>query len=186
MTTERTFAMSVKKTVRNTAYCAVISSLICVVLIIGGLIESLDLLCASAAAIVIHVVFSEKGTRNALMIFAVSALLSNILLPLRTCPMYFLFFFGYYPVMRGFLHGKIKSRLFAFLVLALIYNAVMLFLFTVFKTVFGMANEPVYMFILLFICANLFFFSFDLLTDRIMIIYNHKIKKLFDKTSNKK
>ena len=180
------FEMNVKKTIRNTAFSAVISALVSVVLILGGFFDAFDLLCAAAASVVIHVVFSEKGARNALMIFAVSAVLSNVLMPLRSCPMYFLFFFGYYPVLRGFLIKKIKSKVLAFIISALIFNAVMVFLFSVFKAVFGMENEPFYMFIFLFAAANFFFFCFDRLIGRIMILYNYKIKKIFDKMKDKK
>ena len=54
-------------------------------------------------------------------------------------------------------------------------------LYLLFRSIFGLQNEPVYMYVLLLFAANLFFGCFELLTGRIKILYDYKIKKLFKK-----
>ena len=55
----------------------------------------------------------------------------------------------------------------------------MALLFTVFKNIFGIYNEPAFMYITLIVVSNVFFFVFELLLSRIHILYEYKIKKLF-------
>lgn len=173
--------MKSKDKIKRTAYSSVTSALVTVILILGGFFDMLDLSCASAAALIIHVVYTETGAKNALLVYAVSALLSNLLLPMRSCPVLFLAFFGFFPILRGVLQKKINHEKLTYVLLLLFYNADMILLFTVFKGIFGVQNEPAYMYALLLFSANLFYVCFELLIGRIMIIYNYYIKNKFKK-----
>lgn len=171
--------MKLKERIRILSYSSISASLITVILLLGGFFDILDLACASVCSLFIHVLMYEMGKKRALLIYAVSSVISILLLPMRSCSLFYVAFFGYYPVLKEYLSNKIKSKPILKTVLLLIYNIVMILLFVLFKTVFGMQNEPVYMYVLLLITSNVFYFAFDLLLSRIMIIYNYKIKKMF-------
>lgn len=178
--------MRYRDTVRKTAYSSIIASVVTVIIIIGSVLDIVDLAAASLCALIIHVVYNEAGGSRALLIFAVSSSLSLMLMPMRSCPLLFVSFFGYYPILRAFLYKHIKSKALSYTLLILLYNVVMYLLFTLFKGVFGIAEEPVYMYILLLVTSNIFFVTFELLIGRIMILYTYKIKKTFKTKGNKK
>ena len=173
--------MKTKNSIKNTATLSVLSALATVLLVLGGFFDVLDLACASVAALIINIVCNEYGHKNALLVFGVSALLSNKLLPFRTCPILFVAFFGYFPVLRNFLYNKIKFRRIVYILLLLLYNGVMVILYQLFKEIFGIANEPLSIIIGLLVSSNIFYVCFEMLLGRIMILYNYYIKRKVNK-----
>ncbi len=169
--------MKLKEQIKTTATLSVLSALTTVLLIIGGFFDVLDLVCASVSSLIIHIICKEYGNSKAGLVFAVSAVLSNLFLPLRSCPITFAAFFGYFPIIREVLYKKIKLKKLVYAILLLIYNLVMILLYNLFKEVWGLVNEPPVMYIALLVAANIFYISFDLLLSRIMILYNYYIKK---------
>ena len=51
--------MKLRKTIRTTAYSAVLAALVSVLVIIGSTFDMLDLSCAAAASLVIHLCLRE-------------------------------------------------------------------------------------------------------------------------------
>lgn len=169
--------MKIKEQIKTTATLSVLSALVTVLLILGGFFDVLDLVCASVAALIIHIVCREYGYKSSLLVFAVAAVLSNLFLPLRSCPILFAAFFGYFPIIRTFLYSKIKYKNLVYGLLLLLYNGVMVGIYHLFKEIFGIANEPMSVVWALLGSANLFYICFDMLLGRIMILYNYYIKR---------
>ena len=169
--------MKMKEQIKLTATLSVLSALVTVLLVLGGFFDVLDLICASVAALLIHVVCNEYRYKSALLVFAVSAVLSNMILPLRSCPILFAAFFGYFPILRIFMYRKIKYKKLVYLLLLVLYNCVMVVIYHMFKEIFGIANEPIAIVWALLGSANLFYVCFDMLIGRIMILYNYYIKR---------
>ena len=103
--------MKLRKTIRTTAYSAVLAALVSVLVIIGSTFDMLDLSCAAAASLVIHLCLTEIDAKHAFMIYACAALLSFLAAPMRSCTLYFAAFFGYYPLVRSFLAKHIYCYL---------------------------------------------------------------------------
>ena len=68
---------------RRTALGGIVSALGLVVMYLGSVIDVLDLSAAAFASILLIAVIAEHGRRDALCVFAVTALLSLLLLPTR-------------------------------------------------------------------------------------------------------
>ena len=179
-------SMKLKNTIKSMALSSLLSALITTFILIGSLFDIFDLICASVCSIIIHIINEKIRTRTAFMIYSVSSVISFILMPLRSCSLYFIAFFGYYPIIRQLIFKKIKNRLVSYTILMLIYNLTTISLYVIFANLFGLNNEPVYMYIALIVTSNIFYFAFDLLISRIMIIYNYKLHKMFGgRRSNK-
>lgn len=171
--------MKLQSKIKQTAYSSVISALIAVLLLLGGVFDMLILSCASAAALIIHIVLTETGAKNALLVYAVSSLLANILMPMNACPIIFTAFFGFFPVLRHFVQSRIKQKQISYILLLLFYNADMVLIYTLFKGIFGLADQsPAYLAALLIVSLNLFYICFELLLGRIIILYRYRIKKM--------
>ena len=165
--------------IRTTAISALLAALTSVIVIIGSSFEALDLSCAAAASLIIQLCLTEIDAGHAFMIYACSAVLSFLAMPMTSCTLYFAAFFGYYPLVRKLIAKYIKRKISYYALLFAFYNMVMIALFVLFKSVFGVQNEPVYLYVLLLLSANLFFGCFELLTGRIKILFDYRIKKHF-------
>ena len=169
--------MKTKDKIKTTATLSVLSAFVTVLLILGGFFDVLDLMCASVAALLIHIICTEYGSKQALLVYAVASILSNLFLPLRSCPIIFTAFFGYFPVLRTYLYRKIKHKNLVYVLLLLLYNGVMVAIYNLFKEAFGIANEPVAIVWALLGSSNLFYICFEMLLSRIIILYNYYIKR---------
>lgn len=125
--------MKLRKTIRTTASSAVLAALVSVLVIIGSTFDMLDLSCAAAASLIIHLAMTEIDSAHAFMIYACAAILSFLASPMRSCTLFFAAFFGYYPLVRAFLAKHIRNKKLYYLLLFAFYNAVMLVLFLLFK-----------------------------------------------------
>ncbi len=166
-----------KKNARNMAYSAILAALVTVFVVLGGVLDVLDLTSAAVSALILCIVADEMGNRRALLIYLVSAALSLILMPGTTATVYFVFFFGYYPVLRTFLNRVLAGRKgHVFAILFDIYNLFSFGIYFFFKKLFGMENDPLAVKILYFVVSDAFFCAFELLCSRIYILYRYKIK----------
>ena len=75
------------------------AALVVAILAVGSLIDVLDLTLALFAGVLVMIVDVEFSEGCAWSVFAVSAPLS-FLLPVRTAPLLFVLFFGWYPLFR--------------------------------------------------------------------------------------
>ena len=173
--------VKLKEKIRTTAYTAIIAAAVTVILLIGGIFDIVDLACVSVSALVIHLAYGEFGGKYAFLIYAVAALLSFLLMPMRSASLYFTAFFGYYPLLRAFTAKHVRRKGLYYAILFLVYNAAMTALYILFKSVFGVEGEPPAMLLALLISSNVFFACLELLTGRIQILYDYKIKKILQK-----
>ena len=179
--------MGMKDGIRKLAFSAMAAALSATILLIGSAFDMLDLACAAAASLIVHVILQETDVMHAFLVFASSFAVSFILMPMRSCSILFAFFFGYYPILRWYVRKYIKFKPLRLIIYFTVFNAAMVCLFFLFKGLFGLAGEPVYLYILLIISSNVFFACFEMLTGKIMILYNYRIKnKIFNKNNNKK
>ena len=96
-----------KRKTRILAYCSILSALSVVILLAGSFFSVLDLSAAALASFVIIFVISEIGRPQAFVVFAVTALLSLILLPERSPAVFYSCFIGYYPILKSLIETRL-------------------------------------------------------------------------------
>lgn len=163
-----------KKEIKRIALSAVFSALIVVLILLGTFIELLDITVAAVCALAIYIVLMETKDKYPFLVYLSSSVLSLILTPLSTATLYFVGFFGYYPILKKSLSKQNKHI--RKLICVLTFNIVMILMMLLFKTVFALQNEPPLMYILLLISSNVFFFCFDYLLDVFSFIYYKKLR----------
>lgn len=166
-----------KKQIRKITLSSVLSALIVVFLLLGSFIETLDLTVCALCTLIVFVCEIEIGEKYPLLVYLTSCVLSLIFQPLSTATLYFVAFFGYYPILRKKM--KKLSKRTRKLICAIIYNMAMILLMLVFKAVFALQNEPWQMYLVLLVLSNVFFFCFDYLLDMFSFIYIKKIRTKF-------
>lgn len=80
--------------------CALLSALSVVLLYFGSLVEVLDLSMAVLASLAVVVLVIERGGAYPWLIYAVTSMLSLLLLPNKFGAVVYAFFMGFYPIVK--------------------------------------------------------------------------------------
>lgn len=104
----------------NVAFCGIVSALAAIVML-GSLIPSMAYAVPALAGMVIWTITEHMSVKWAYLSFAAVSLLSLMIVPEIEANMFFIFFFGYYPIVCIHLE-KINNKLVRFLLKLLIFN----------------------------------------------------------------
>ena len=157
--------------VRKIAFGAILAALACVMLLIGGVLELLDMTSAAAASAVVLISCALLGMKSALSVYAVSAALTLILMPSATSTIYYVLLLGYYPILKILLEKKVRKRAFRVPLKLLIFNAGVAAIAALFVRLYGIEkvlNEfsvpgismPVFL-VAFFVLLNVFLLVYD-------------------------
>lgn len=161
------------------ATSGVLAALAVVILLLGSLIELLDLSAAAMASLVIMVAVIDLGIGYAAGVYAVAAVLSVLLFP-KTATIVFAVFVGYYPIVKVYL-DRIKPRLLQYTVKLVMFNAFLFGILWLVEQLLGAGNDWSALGVPLYVLGNLTFLVFDLAIARLSLFYIHKIKRRFQK-----
>ena len=161
-----------KKT-KKIAIGAMFSALCVAVLSLGSVVETLDLSLAILAGLVVMVINAEFSWRVASCVYLVAGLLA-LLLPAKTPALFFLAFFGWYPVAQKKI--QLLSPVWARLLKEGLFNIFVVLFLAVSAFVTG-TKEAFWVYAVLFVVSNIVFVIYDILLDRILLFYILKIRK---------
>lgn len=161
------------------ATSGVLAALAVVILLLGSLIELLDLSAAAMASLVIMVAVIDLGIGYAAGVYAVAAVLSVLLFP-KTATIVFAAFVGYYPIVKVYL-DRIKPRLLQYTVKLVMFNTFLFAILWLVEQLLGAGNDWSALGVPLYVLGNLTFLVFDLAIARLSLFYIHKIKRRFQK-----
>ena len=156
-----------------------LAALAVVILLLGSLIELLDLSAAAMASLVIMVAVIDLGIGYAAGVYAVAAVLSVLLFP-KTATIVFAAFVGYYPIVKVYL-DRIKPRLLQYTVKLVMFNTFLFAILWLVEQLLGAGNDWSALGVPLYVLGNLTFLVFDLAIARLSLFYIHKIKRRFQK-----
>ena len=90
----------VNKNLKKLTVGALLSAMGVALLSIGGIIQTVDLSAAAVVSFICIFAVIEMGSSYAWMIYAVTGVLSAIIMPHNMGAWFFLLFFGYYPILK--------------------------------------------------------------------------------------
>lgn len=155
---------------------AIFSALGTVFLYMGSLIELLDLSFALLASLIIVFADEELHRPYQYLMYAVTSIISLLILPDKYIAVVYALLGGLYPLLRVYIQ-KIRLPVIRGAVKLLCFNALFAVIFVVSKYVLGIQEDSQYAEIALFALGNLTFIVYDLLLGRLIILYNIKIRK---------
>ena len=185
---------STRHTTRRVATCGVFCALAVVMLGLGAVIEVLDVTASAAAALILLPILLCYGKKYAWLSYAVTATLGILLMPQSLAAWMYGGLTGFYPMVKmkldrlpRILGWPIKLALLT--AVLMLYLAVFYFIILggegsfadAFLHGFGEENEPP---ILAYAVVGLSVFTFilyDLLIDRLLVLYYIKWKKRVEK-----
>lgn len=183
-----------RRTTYRLAVCSVFCALGTVMLGLGALVELIDITCAALAAVLFLPVFYRYGTGYTLLCWAVTSALGLILMPQSLAPWLFACLLGYYPVVKRQV-DRLPKPLTLLCKLCIIGAALAVYLVLFWLIMMGASGSltdvlfrgfgeegtsAALIWVMVGLCI-LTFFLFDLLIDRMAILYRLKWQKRAEK-----
>ena len=179
---------------KRLALCAVLAALGVVLLGIGAIVEVMDITTPMLASLLLIPIMLCYGNGYAVMTYAVISVLSIILMPYSFAPWLFVGLAGYYPMVKSKFDRL--PRIFALILKAVLVFAALALYFCIFYLImmqgagslsdavnkaFGDENGTPWMAWAVVALAYVAFFAYDLLIDRVLVIYHFRWRERVEK-----
>lgn len=156
----------IQKPTFKIALCAIIAALAVMLMLITSLIPvgTYALPCFAGALLIAIVI--EYGAKWALGVYAVVSVLSFFVAGDKEAVLYFAMLFGYYPVLKAFIEGKLKSKLVQYVLKFALFNAAAVGSFFIATLLLAVPAEEftlfgVYVPYVFLLIGNVFFWLYD-------------------------
>ena len=170
--------MAGKNNTKRLTVCAMLSALGVVLLLVGSMVEVMDIAMAALASLLCIFAVIEYGGSAPWLIFAVTGVLSLVLLPNRTPAVMYVVFLGYYPIIKEKLE-KLKKPI-AWLLKEVIFNVSLAALFLIVRfLLMPNVSEPIWMYAVLVFLAEITFVLYDIALTRLITFYIIKLRHRF-------
>ncbi len=180
-----------KRTKKLTA-SAVLSAMGVAIMLLGGLVETLDLSMAALASFLCVFAVIELGGAYPWAIFAVTSILSLVLMPYSMTGWFYLLFFGYYAIIKEKVEklNSVISWVLKFIVfnaaLALgVIVAMLMFLpagatlLDTFIYVFGFEESGIWIAVGMYALINVVFLIYDIAVTKLITVYIYRLRGRF-------
>lgn len=165
----------------NIAYCGIMVALSVIVMLLA-LIPSMTYVLPAVSGIFIWTIADQINRKWGILSYAASALLCFLIVPEIEADLYYLFFFGYYPLAKDIVE-KIKPKLLAFAVKFLIFNIAVVIAFNIISHIMNLeqileglesfGDMAVYV---LWGAANVAFLFYDLCLNHLFFAFRKWVK----------
>ncbi len=178
------FGSDTSSRARGVATGSIFSALAFVCLLAGGYISVGTFAGPIFAGICLFPVRVELNLKWALLCYGATSILAFLIVPDIELVLFFVTLFGYYPVLLPTLNKKIRHKWLLYLCKFVMFNlaitavyAALLFLFAAPALQQPLAEAPIWYAVGMLTVANLIFFLYNILLDKVGIIYRKRIRK---------
>ena len=179
---------------KRLALCAVLAALGVVLLGVGAIVEVMDITTPMLASLLLIPIMLCYGNGYAFMTYAVTGFLGLVLMPYSFAPWMFVGLVGYYPMVKS-KFDRLPRLLALLLKVVLVLAALAVYfcafyllmmqgagsLSEAFGKAFGDEGGASWMGWAAVALAFVAFFAYDLLIDRIVVIYNYRWRERVEK-----
>ena len=166
------------KNSRILALSALLSALGVVLLFVGSASQILDLSCAALASMIVLYAVIEMGGAWPYLIYAVTSLISILILPDKFAALIYLLFAGYYPILKKAIE-KIRKLIPEWIIKIVVFNAALTGVIWASKEILGLPDEEIAFKWIVYLVCNAVFVVFDLALTRIITAYYASFRKRF-------
>ncbi len=154
------------------------SGLCLLLMFMTGMLPFSEYALPAFAGIVLIAVAEELGRKTALIVYGAVSLLSLLLTPSKEAAILFVFFFGYYPTVKGLLEQRLRFRPLRAAVKLLLFNGMIVLGYAVVVKVLGLpeildefGGFGKYSALVLLAFGNVFFVVYDYTVGNLTQIY---------------
>ncbi|MDD5952877.1 MAG: hypothetical protein PUC32_04410 [Oscillospiraceae bacterium] len=165
------------------AFCGITAALSTVIMLIAGVVPTASYALPALAGVMAVAVVVEFNVGWAFGVFAVTAGLSLLLVPDKKAVLLYLFFFGYYPILKALIE-RIKIKIVAYLVKFAIFNAAVIGAYFVALWLLALPADAFVLFgvsipWVLLIVANAIFAIYDFALSGLVVLYYKRLHPIF-------
>lgn len=167
------------RTAKTAAFAGVLTALSVLLLFVGVIISPLSYVLPIATGLLMILLIESVSVKSAVLTYFSTSFLSFILFGGKEMVLFYVFFFGYYPILRLSL-SKIKIKFLRFILKLLIFNVAMAGVQLVLIYVFGIPFDNMFGkmgIVLFFVALNLIFILYDFTFDMLVTVYDKKLKR---------
>ena len=157
------------------SFSSLLTALSLIIMLLGGLVGTLDLAAAAVASFCIIFAVIEFGYKYAALIYAASSLLGFLLLPSKTCVLFYSAFIGFYPIVKSF--AERFSLKIAYIIKLAVYltSCVLLILFWI--KIFANDTEPIILItVIIPVLGSIVFVIYDFALSKLITSYIHSLR----------
>lgn len=170
--------MSRKERTRKLTTCAMLAALGVVLLYLGSMVELVDISMAVVASLLCVFAVIEYGGSAPWLVFAVTGILSLILLPQKTPAVMYVLFFGYYPILKEKLEKRPKGISWA--LKELIFNVALALMLVLSRFMLVAPGTNLLLFYVAFVLlAEIVFPIYDVALTRLISLYLYRLRRRF-------
>ena len=170
--------MAGKNNTKRLTVCAMFSALGVVLLLVGSMVEVMDIAMAALASLLCIFAVIEYGGSTPWLIFAVTGVLSLVLLPNKTPAAMYVVFLGYYPIIKEKLE-KLKKPI-AWLLKEVIFNVSLVALFLIVRfLLMPNVSDPIWIYAVFVVLAEITFVLYDIALTRLITFYIINLRHRF-------
>ena len=165
-----------RKSTRAVTLSAFLAALGLVILFIASVWPTGQIGLAALASIFAAAAVIEMGPGRALAVYAVTSALSMLLLPVKTVPLLYVLFFGYYPIVKSLAERMTFEGLRWVVKLAVFNAALTVVWFVMGELVFDFGETEIPLF-LLYIGGSVVFAVYDYGFTKVIWFYQERMSK---------
>ena len=155
-----------------------LSALGVVLLLLGSFIEVVDISMAALASLLCIFAVVEYGGAAPWLVFAVTGVLSLVLLPNKTPAAMYVIFLGYYPIIKEKLE-RLRAPI-SWLLKEVIFNVALVVLLVVVKfLLLPSVSDPWWLYAAVIVLAEVVFVLYDIALTRLITFYLLKLRHRF-------
>ena len=159
--------------------CAMLGALGVVVLYLGSMIEVIDISMAVIASLFAIFAVIEYGAPYAWSIYAITGVLSIVLLPNKIPALMYIFFFGFYPIIKEKIERR-SSKLTQWVLKEILFNVCLILLMVLGNYLLMIdVKSWIVIEIVFFLLANGVFPVYDVALTRLISLYIFRLRRKF-------
>lgn len=164
------------------AFSGVVAALSAALMFLTGLIPFGTYAIPALAGMVLVAVVIELGYKFAFMVYVVVSVLSVFLAPDKEAAVLFILFLGFYPILKGIIEGKLRSKVLQYLIKLLLFNVCIIAAYFVGKFILLIPDESfvifgVYLPYVFLAAGNVVFIIYDFAVSVIVMQYINRLRK---------
>ncbi len=160
---------------RRLAFSAMLSALGVVILYLGSVINVLDLTMVAIASLIIFFAVMELGTPYQYLIYAVTSLISVLILPDKVAAVTYLLVGGIYPILKEMLERL--HYIIAWILKLSFFNTVLSLIVAATVYLLNVDDSDVGFSLMFYGLGNLTFVLYDIATTRLITLYLVKLRQ---------
>lgn len=176
-----------KKKTFNIALCGILSALGVVIMMITAIVPTATYAMPAMASLLLTVIVIEINKNWALASYFVVSILSLLLVPDKESVVFYILFFGYYPIYKQIIESKIKFQWLQWILKIAVFSISAVTVYYIAIHILGVPTDEFALFgvnvPLLFLLAGIVvFIMFDHAMTGVIVSYVNKLrKKIFGK-----